>query len=127
MKCVAGKSKSKKKSKKKTADLDSVFAALDQNGHADSDAAVAHDDQPEAMENGVSAADDDADDGVTSFGKKKKKGSKSKRGEPNRLHAHICLTQLSISQAALAEQLRHANRTHILHKKALRHAQRGAS
>lgn len=62
---------------------------MDQNGHADSGAAEAHDDQPEAMENGVDAADDDDDDGVTSFGKKKKKKtSKSKRGEPKAACSH---------------------------------------
>jgi len=76
---LTGKSKSKKKSKKKTADLDSVFAALDQNGHAENGDTGADDAQPEARANGVHADDDDED--AAAFGKKKKKSSKSKRGE----------------------------------------------
>lgn len=74
---VFGKSKSKKKSKKKPADLDSVFAALDQNGHAENGGTGADSAQPEALANGVHANDDDED--AAAFGKKKKKSSKSKR------------------------------------------------
>ncbi len=79
MRWPTGKSKSKKKSKKKTADLDSVFAALDQNGHAENGDTGADDAQPEALANGVHADDDDED--AAASGKKKKKSSKSKRGE----------------------------------------------
>lgn len=72
----AGKSKAKKKSKKKAADLDSVFAALDQNGtseNGDADTGTARSD---AMTNGAQP-DVEADE-AAAFGKKKKKSSKPK-------------------------------------------------
>lgn len=77
----AGKSKGKKKSKKKTADLDSVFAALEQNGHTENGGAEAEAVQPDPLTNGDHADDDEA----AAFGKKKKKSSKSKRGEADKV------------------------------------------
>ena len=56
-----------------------MFAALDQNGHAENGGTGADSAQPEALANGVHANDDDED--AAAFGKKKKKSSKSKRGE----------------------------------------------
>ena len=75
--CCVGKSKTKKKSKKKTADLHSVSAALDQNGHAEEngDAEVHLD----ALANGAHPGPEDEEEALA-FGKKKKKSSKSKRG-----------------------------------------------
>ena len=54
-----------------------MFAALDQNGHAENGGTGADNAQPEALANGVHDDDEDA----AAFGKKKKKSSKSKRGE----------------------------------------------
>ena len=75
---AAGKSKGKRKSKKKAADLDSVFAALDQNGAsetgtADTDAGPV---RADALTNG-GQPDVEADE-AAAFGKKKKKSSRQK-------------------------------------------------
>ena len=73
---TAGKSKGKKKSKQKAADMKSVFAALDQNGHAGNGDAEPGDAQPDAMTNGAQL--DVGADEAAAFGKKKKKSSKQK-------------------------------------------------
>ena len=72
----AGKSKGKKKSKKKAADLDYVFAALDQNGTPDNGDVDSGIPQPDSMTNGAHP-DVEADE-LAAFGKKKKKSSKQK-------------------------------------------------
>ena len=75
---LAAKSKAKKKSKKKGADLDSVCAALDQNGHASENGDAKA--EPEILANGAHPGPEDGNEAVD-FGKKKKKSSKSKKGD----------------------------------------------
>lgn len=73
---TAGKSKGRKKSKKKAADLDSVFAALDQNGTSENGDANTGTTRVDAMTNGTQP-DVEADE-AAAFGKKKKKSSRQK-------------------------------------------------
>lgn len=92
---TAGKSKGKKKSKKKAADLDSVFAALDQNGHAEHGDAEPSEAQPDVLTNGAQL-DVDADE-AAAFGKKKKKSSKQ-RGSGIKASAAVSLVPLLMGQ-----------------------------
>lgn len=69
-------SKGKRKSKKKAADLDSVFAALDQNGTTENGDADPGIPQQDSLANGAQPGVE-AEEAVT-FGKKKKKSSKQK-------------------------------------------------
>lgn len=74
--CTVGKSKGKKKSKKKAADVNSVFAALHQDGTTENGNADASAARSDTMTDGAQA-DLEADE-AAAFGKKKKKSSKQK-------------------------------------------------